>query len=155
MPARRRVDTSLITRITTGQRSIAMSVSVCLSVRDDIFATVRPIFNCFFCTWPHEHTRSMDAFSGGVMIRYIFLGFMDDVISANQPRLVSTSPPSCAELPQRTRSLGLGYKLCAVILIAGQRTHGTTSRTRIKWQQRGRSVRSMAGLLLTGVKLPV
>jgi len=52
MPARRRVDTSLITRITTGQRSIAMSVSVCLSVRDDIFATVRPIFNCFFA---HGH----------------------------------------------------------------------------------------------------
>jgi len=27
---------------------------------------------------------------------------------------------------QFTRSLGLGYKLCAVILVAGQRTHGTT-----------------------------
>jgi len=30
---------------------------------------------------------------------------------------------------QRTRSLGLGYKLCAVIPVAGQRTHGTTFRT--------------------------
>ena len=27
---------------------------------------------------------------------------------------------------QRTRSLGLGYKLCAVIPVAGQRTHRTT-----------------------------
>ena len=27
---------------------------------------------------------------------------------------------------QRTRSLGLGYKLCAVIPVAGQRTHKTT-----------------------------
>jgi len=26
------------------------------------------------------------------------------------------------------RSLGLGYKLCAVIPVAGQRTHGTTFR---------------------------
>jgi len=27
---------------------------------------------------------------------------------------------------QCTRSLGLGYKLCVVIPVAGQRTHGTT-----------------------------
>jgi len=32
-----------------------------------------------------------------------------------------------AEL-QCTRSLGLGYKLCAVIPVIGQRTHGTTFR---------------------------
>ena len=29
---------------------------------------------------------------------------------------------------QCTRSLGLGYKLCAVISVAGQRMHGTTFR---------------------------
>ena len=29
---------------------------------------------------------------------------------------------------QCTRSLGLGYKLCAVIPVAGQLTHGTTFR---------------------------
>ena len=29
---------------------------------------------------------------------------------------------------QRTRSLGLGCKLCVVIPVAGQRTHGTTYR---------------------------
>ena len=37
-----------------------------------------------------------------------------------------TSPPSWSAA--RTRSLGLGYKLCAVIAVAGQRTHGTTFR---------------------------
>ena len=30
---------------------------------------------------------------------------------------------------QFIRSLGLGYKLCAVIPVAGQRTHGTTFRS--------------------------
>jgi len=30
---------------------------------------------------------------------------------------------------QSTRSLGLGYKLCAVVPVAGQRTHRTTFRT--------------------------
>ena len=39
----------------------------------------------------------------------------------------STSPPTAAEA-QCTRSLGLGYKLYAVIPVAGQRTHGTTFR---------------------------
>ena len=43
---------------------------------------------------------------------------------AHKPRLLdSTRRP--AE-PQRTRSLRLGYKLCAAIPVAGQRTHGTT-----------------------------
>ena len=41
--------------------------------------------------------------------------FMDDVVS-----------PGCSTLPVSTRSLGLGYKLCAVIPVASQRTHGTT-----------------------------
>ena len=29
---------------------------------------------------------------------------------------------------QCTRSLGLGYKMCAVLSVTGQRTHGTTYR---------------------------
>jgi len=44
----------LITPPPMGERSIAMSVSVCLSVRDYIFGTTRPIFAKFFracCTW--------------------------------------------------------------------------------------------------------
>ena len=45
---------------------------------------------------------------------------------------------------QRTRSLGLSYKLCAVIPVAGQRTHGTTLRAQLpRWQHRGQSLRSL------------
>ena len=42
-------------------------------------------------------------------------GFMDDVMFARKPRLIDVAA-KC------TRSLGLGYKLCAVIPAAGQRT---------------------------------
>jgi len=45
---------------------------------------------------------------------------------------------------QRTRSLGLSYKLCAVIPVEGQRTHGTTLRAQLpRWQHRGQSLRSL------------
>jgi len=47
---------------------------------------------------------------------------------------------------QCTRSPGLGYKLCAVIPVAGQRTHGTTFRAlevTSRWQHRGPSLRSL------------
>jgi len=52
---------------------------------------------------------------------------MNDVTFAHKPRLVDVDArrrrPAEA---QCTCSLGLGYKLCAVILVAGRRTHGTT-----------------------------
>jgi len=48
-------------------------------------------------------------------------GFMDDVIFAHKPR----RRPAEA---QCTRSLELSYKMCAVIPVADQRTHGTTFR---------------------------
>ena len=49
-------------------------------------------------------------------------GFMDDdVIFAHTPRLFDAEA-------QCTRSLALGYKLCAVIPVVGQRTHVTTLR---------------------------
>ena len=50
-------------------------------------------------------------------------GFTDDVIFAHKPRLLDVAAQQC------TRSLGLGYKRCAIIPVAGQRTHGTTFRT--------------------------
>jgi len=50
---------------------------------------------------------------------------MDDVLFAHKPRLLERRRPAEA---QCTRSLGLGYKLCAVIPAAGQRTHGATFR---------------------------
>jgi len=50
-------------------------------------------------------------------------GFMDDVIFSHKPRLLDVAAQQC------TRSLGLGYKRCAIIPVAGQRTHGTIFRT--------------------------
>jgi len=55
-----------------GERSIVMSVSVCLSVcvfvRDHIFGTTRPIFTKSLCLLPVAVARSP---SGGLVIRYI------------------------------------------------------------------------------------
>ena len=51
-------------------------------------------------------------------------GFMDGVIFAHKPRCMSICHRPAEA--QCTRSLGLGYKLCAVIPVAGQRTHRTT-----------------------------
>jgi len=51
-------------------------------------------------------------------------GFMDDVMFARSQAKVAR-PRRPAEA-RGTRSLGLGYKRCAVIPVAGQRTHGTT-----------------------------
>ena len=52
-------------------------------------------------------------------------GFMDDAVFAHKPRLLNLAAQAEAKC---TRSLGLGYKMCAVIPVAGQRTHGTTFR---------------------------
>jgi len=41
----------------------------CLSVRDHIFETARPIFTKFLCMLPMAVARSS---SGGVVIRYVF-----------------------------------------------------------------------------------
>jgi len=49
-------------------------------------------------------------------------GFVHDVIFAHKPRLLCRRPTGA----QCTRSLGLGYKLCAVIPVAGRRTYGAT-----------------------------
>ena len=51
-------------------------------------------------------------------------GFMDDFIFAHKPRLLDVVAQLMEVQP--TRSLGFGYKLCAVIPVAGQRTHRTT-----------------------------
>jgi len=47
---------------------------------------------------------------------------MNNIMCAHKPRLLRPAEA------QRTRRLGLGYKLCAVIPVASQRTHGTTFR---------------------------
>ena len=100
-----------------------MSVSVCLSVSVTLcvcFVRVRssPIFvhvtrgRGSVLLWRRSDTLCTS-------------GFMDDVIVAHKPRLLDVA----AQLKDIcTRSLGLGYKLCAVIPVTGQRTHGTTFR---------------------------
>jgi len=50
---------------------------------------------------------------------------MDNVIFAQKPRLLDVA----AQLKRSAQAaLGFGYKMCAVIPVAGQRTHGTTFR---------------------------
>jgi len=65
--------TDIFTPPPIGERSIVMSVSVCvcLSVRDHIFGNTHPIF-IIFSTLPMAEAR---AFSGGVMIRCIYFRF--------------------------------------------------------------------------------
>ena len=46
-----------------------MSVSVCLSVRDHVSGTTRPIFTKFLFVLPMAVAQSS---SGGVVIRYVF-----------------------------------------------------------------------------------
>jgi len=52
---------------------------------------------------------------------------MDDVSFAHR-QLIKVARRRRPAEAQRTRSLGLGYQLCTVIPVAGQRTHGTTFR---------------------------
>ena len=79
---------SLIPSAPRRQRSITMSVSVCLSafvsvpVRDHTFGNTRPIITSFLCMSSMAVARSS---SGGVLIRQSSCtsGFMDDVIFAH------------------------------------------------------------------------
>jgi len=97
---------------------LSVCVSACFSVHGHIFRTACPIFTKVFVRvtygrgsfllWRHSDTLCVS-------------GFMDDVIFAHKPRLLDEA--------QYTHTLGLGKKLCAVIPIASQRTHGTTFRT--------------------------
>ena len=115
----------LITAPPTGKRSIVVSVSVCLSVRVCLSAIMSS----------ELRVRSSQIFvhvtydRGSVLLwrrsdTLCTSGFMDDVIFAHKPRLLDVA----AQLKHGTCSLGLGYKLCAVIPVADQRTHGTTFR---------------------------
>jgi len=74
---------------TTEKRSTVMSVSVCLSVRDHIFRTTRPIFT-IFCMLPMAVAWS---FSGGVVICSVLpVLWMTSHLLISQGCL--TSPPS-------------------------------------------------------------
>jgi len=117
-------------------------VCVCLSVRDHLFGSARPIFTNFLCMLPMAVARS---FSGGV-VTLCTSGFMDDVIFAHKPRLFDVA----AQLKCIAHAaLGLAIN-CAVIPVTGQRTHGTTFRALEVTSQvatPGQSLRSMTALL--------
>ena len=91
---------------------------VCLSTH--IFEAARLVFNVF-CMLPMTVARS---FSGGVVIRHVLpvLWMTSCLLISKVARRRRSAEAQC------TRSLGLGYKLCAVIPISGQRTHWTTFR---------------------------
>jgi len=108
--------------------SVCLSVCLCVSVWprsfifDHIFGTTRPIFIIFLCVLPMAVARSS---SGGVMIRYVLsVLWMTSYLLISQGCSRRRRPAEA----QSTRSPGLGYKLCAVVPVAGQRTHGTTFR---------------------------
>ena len=102
---------------------LSVCVFVCLSVRDHIFRTAYPIFANFFVhaiyargsvlLWRRTDTLCT---SGLWMTSYLLIS-----------QGCSTSEVRPAEA-QCTRSLGLGYKLRAVIAVAEKLTHGTTFR---------------------------
>ena len=73
----RQTDTNSYSAGGAGSRSIAMSASVCLSVRDRIFGTACPIFTNFLCTLPMVVARSS---CDGVLYVMYTSGFVDDVI---------------------------------------------------------------------------
>jgi len=67
---------------------MSVSVCVCLSVRDDIFGTARPIFTKFFMRVTYGR--------GSVLLwwrsdRLRISGFTDDVIFAHKPRLLDVA----------------------------------------------------------------
>jgi len=96
-------------------------LSVCACSSAIISSELHLRFSQFFCMLPMAVARS---FSGGVVIRYIFpVLWMTSYLLTSQ--VCSKSPPSWSAVHTH---LGLGYKLCAVIPVAGQRTHGTTFR---------------------------
>ena len=97
-------------------------VSVCLSVRDHIFRTTRPIFTNIFVHVTYGRGSVLLWRRNDVLCTS---GFTDDVVFADKTKVDRRRRPAEA---QCAPSLGLGYKPCAVIPVAGQRTHETTFR---------------------------
>jgi len=100
--------------------SVCVSLCVCLSVRDHSFGPTRAIFTKLFAHVTYGRSSVLLWRRSDMLCTS---GFMYDVIFAHEPRSLDVSRPAEA---QCTRSLGLGYKLCAIIPVASHRTHGTT-----------------------------
>ena len=97
---------------------VCVCVCVCVSVCDHVFGTARPIFTKCFVLVIYGRGSVILWRRSNMLCNS---GFMDVVIFAHKPRLFDVAALlKC--------SLGHGYKLCAVIPVPGQRTHGTTLR---------------------------
>ena len=107
--------TATVTPSPIAERSIMTSVSVCLSV---CLSRSLPNLLCML------HIAVARSSSGGVVTCYV-LQVLWMTSYLRKQEVARRRRPAEA---QCTRSLGLGYKLCAVIPAAGQRTHGTTFR---------------------------
>ena len=100
--------------------SVCVSLCVCLSVRDHSFGPTRAIFTKLFAHVTYGRSSVLLWRRSDMLCTS---GFMYDVIFAHEPRSLDVSRPAEA---QCTRSLGLGYKLCAIILLfttGSQRPH--------------------------------
>jgi len=94
---------AFITPPPIGQRSIAMNVSVCLSVRDYVFGTTRPISTEYFVPVTYDRGHGpinrkafmivARSFSGGVLIYYV-LPVLWVTLYLLVSQGCSTSPPS-------------------------------------------------------------
>ena len=122
--------TLIFTLPLTGERSMAISVSVCVCVCVCVCVFVCP--RSYLRTYTSDLQQVSCACylcrgspSGGVVIRCVLpVLWMASYLLISQ----GCARRRCPAEAQCTRSLGLGYKLCAVIPVAGQRTHGTTFR---------------------------
>ena len=101
--------------------SVCVSDCVCLSVRDRIFGTACPIFTKFLARVTHGRGWDLIWRRNDTLCTSVF---MADVILSHKPRLLDVA----AQLKRSAHAaLGLAI-LCAVIPVAGQRTHRTTFR---------------------------
>ena len=103
----------------TSKRFYPSQRHVCLSVHSYLRSGTSGLQR--FCMLPMTVARS---FSGGVVIRHVLpvLWMTSYLLISKVARRRRSAEAQC------TRSLGLGYKLCAVIPVSGQRTHWTTFR---------------------------
>jgi len=103
-------------------------VCVCVFVCPRSYlGTILPIFTNFFVHVTYGRGSVLLWRRSDTLCTF---GFMDDVIFEHKPRYQRRRPAEA----HCTRSLGLGYKLCTVIPVAGQRTHGTTSALKVTSQ---------------------
>ena len=113
-------------------------MSLCFCVCVFVCPRSRPIFSKFLCMLPVAAFRYS---SSGVTL--CTSDYMDDVMLAHKPRLLDVA----AQL-KRSAHAALGVAInCAVMPVAGQRTHGTTFRAfKVTSQEQHRGGGGVCGL---------